>query len=584
MPKRNKVYTYKRVVTVFIIAMFSIVFFEFCVNRIIYNYFRDEIKNTEQIGLVFFTKSLQDKFLYINKVQKNLSEDVDVQKFVYINDELSDYEKSDVINEISDELKKIASLGSSIKECGAYLSPQNIVITNTSYVTKDDQAKIDTIKGYSKNSNVGFSKDGRDLVLYTAHTSNGHENPDLVFYTKFNTEFIVNELYSISKQSQIIFTSRNFDIAISEDMDSEVIEYLKSNQAAGLFYSSDNTEIELNNQRYLITFVPISEFGLYVFSVVKSSMIDSQLQKINLFFFLLLLGSCIIIFAFSRRMRDVIYNPIDKMLTAFERLDKGDLTVVIETEKTDGHEFNILYTNFNYMVMGLKNSLNQTYVQLSNLRKSEFKQLQLQIHPHFLYNCFFNISNLINLNEVQKAKLLTKQLGNYYKYITKDAIPSIRFVTEYEHMCTYIDINKIRYGDRFIPHISPLPEEVKELTVPKIILQPIVENALKYGLDNMIEPMDFYFDVSASQDIMTLTFQDNGQSITDEQICFLNERLNDYKSVDSLSGLLNVNVRLKMQNSNKSGITLFRSEYGGLKVVMRIGCEDFENLQAAFGR
>ena len=116
------------------------------------------------------------------------------------------------------------------------------------------------------------------------------------------------------------------------------------------------------------------------------------------------------------------------------------------------------------------------------MQNIELKQLQSQINPHFLYNSFFNIYRLAKDEDYENLTCFTQYLGSYYQYITRSASDEVSLLDEYNHAKTYCNIQQMRFHNRLELKMAPLPEAFAGYRVPRLIMQPIIENAFEHGL------------------------------------------------------------------------------------------------------
>ncbi|MCX7657034.1 MAG: histidine kinase, partial [Treponemataceae bacterium] len=161
-------------------------------------------------------------------------------------------------------------------------------------------------------------------------------------------------------------------------------------------------------------------------------------------------------------------------------MEEGDLKTRIEYERKD--EFGYLFHSFNRMVDKLDELVNQVYVAKILAQKAELKQLQAQINPHFLYNSFFTLQRTIIGEDIDKAALYAEKLGSYFKYITRNRQEEVALEKEVEHARIFTDIQSMRFSRRIKIEFGCLPEECRDWIVPRLILQPLLENAFEHGL------------------------------------------------------------------------------------------------------
>uniref|UniRef100_UPI00137593B5 sensor histidine kinase n=1 Tax=Paenibacillus luteus TaxID=2545753 RepID=UPI00137593B5 len=170
---------------------------------------------------------------------------------------------------------------------------------------------------------------------------------------------------------------------------------------------------------------------------------------------------------------------------AFKRVEEGNLDLNIRHHKDD--EFGFLYERFNEMLVNLQISIDEVYNQQIHRQNAELKQLQSQINPHFLYNCLFSIIRLIKMQKEDEAVQFTNQLAKYFQFITRNTRDTVPLENEAAHARNYVMLQLTRFSDRVTIDFGDIPEKLKPISVPRLIIQPLVENAFVHGLENVTE-------------------------------------------------------------------------------------------------
>lgn len=183
------------------------------------------------------------------------------------------------------------------------------------------------------------------------------------------------------------------------------------------------------------------------------------------------------------------------------------------------------------------------------LARSELKALQSQINPHFLFNA---INTIVSLTRTQpdNARSLLVHLGNYFRTNIAQEVEEVALYKEIEHINSYIQIEKARFGDK-LEIIYNIPEDI-DCKLPPLLLQPIVENAIKHGVLNKIEGGTVEITAINYKNETKLIVKDNGVGIPKDIMKSLFETKNTKESI----GLSNVNERLKNKYGDKYGLQI----------------------------
>ncbi|SDO05358.1 sensor histidine kinase [Alkalicoccus daliensis] len=267
---------------------------------------------------------------------------------------------------------------------------------------------------------------------------------------------------------------------------------------------------------------------------------------------------------FSQRLLQFIQRFNEGMTEAAE----GNLQVKMEHYKEE--EFQTLGTSFNYMVQELKTTIKQVEEEQQQKQRAEFKVLQHQINPHFLYNTLESVNALASLNKTEEVQHMVTNLGKLLRISLKGPY-EISLAEEIKHVSSYLEIQRVRHSYTFDYEVQMEPE-LKTQHVLKLILQPIVENAIEHGMAstafNVIKIQAFL-----SENSLALRVTDNGPGFPETVLKELNQRtqLTAFEG----HGVLNVHDRIQLYYLKHSGL-LICSEPGLTIVQLRIPLEEKE--------
>nr|WP_240545842.1 sensor histidine kinase [Paenibacillus artemisiicola] len=276
----------------------------------------------------------------------------------------------------------------------------------------------------------------------------------------------------------------------------------------------------------------------------------------------------LIIAVFSTWIYRLIHKPLNKLVFAFRKVEDGYLEPTVLPTGQD--EFRYLFEGFNSMVVKLKELIHKLYEQEIRVKSSELKQLQSQINPHFLYNTYFILHRLAKMDDIENVILFSQYLGEYFQFITRNGAAEIPLEDEVKHGRLYVEIQQIRFSNRIDVEFDELPEGCRQVMVPKLILQPILENAYKYGMERKKD--DGLITVKIRQDdaAIRISVEDNGAGMTDEELGKLQSQLGLQLEGGEITGLRNVHRRLQLQFGKDSGLRLHHGSEGGLRVDVTI--------------
>jgi len=322
-------------------------------------------------------------------------------------------------------------------------------------------------------------------------------------------------------------------------------------------------EISIDGVRYygFSAGLPYGDGRLCFFFSKDQLFQDSEAyQRLYLCFGLIVFAACSL---FLLGSYSLIHKPIQTLVNAFQHINKQDYSIRISgNPKSD---FDYLYQEFNHMVKELETLIEKNYQQQLLLSKAELKQLQAQINPHFLYNSFFLLRRMIEDELYEEAGEMADTLGLYFQYITRNSQDYMPLGKEYHHAMLYCEIQRLRFGDRILIETDPVPEKYSQTLVPKLIIQPILENAFNYGLRNKVEEGVLRVRVEEDAACLVISVEDNGDELTKEGLERIQRRLKETAEGNvrrEMSGILNIQRRLGIYFKEQTPPSMNRTEGG----------------------
>jgi len=263
----------------------------------------------------------------------------------------------------------------------------------------------------------------------------------------------------------------------------------------------------------------------------------------------------------------VIYKPLNKLSRAFRQVEEGNFDLRVHHRRED--DFAEIYERFNHMNERLGELIEQVYMQTIRTQRAELKQLQSQINPHFLYNNLFMIRSLAQLGDMDTIEELASDLGEYFRYLNRTGQQEVPLSMETDHARNYAQLQDLRFSSRIHLNFEPLPEEFAAVTVPRLILQPLIENAYQHGLKDVLSQGELHIGFQRDgQDVIVLV-EDNGPGMTESTVQELNDSLSN-PDVQETTGTINIHRRLRLRYGAPYGLQFSISPLGGLRVAMRI--------------
>ena len=339
-------------------------------------------------------------------------------------------------------------------------------------------------------------------------------------------------------------------------------------------------------KEFLVSYEKIQPYNWTVVISEPKNIVFESLNSFKISFiviiFLSVESTLILCFIISSRITHPLSNlsHATKQITINNVLDENE--TIITPIHSNIQEISELYTSFIDMYSKLRDSSHEILLLKSEETRAKLQATQSLLNPHFLYNSLTNISVMAEENMNNDIVRMCDSLCNYFRYISTSDETIVSLFEEISFTEQYIECMKIRYGNDFIYH-SDINENTKDIFIPKLIVQPFVENAFKYGFS---ASPPWYLKISSNieDEKWIICIEDNGGCLTnDKRIELLSKfyNLDKNKELKSLKiggmGLKNVYIRLKILYGDESIFYIDNSIYG--KTVFIIGGPIYTNKE-----
>ena len=314
---------------------------------------------------------------------------------------------------------------------------------------------------------------------------------------------------------------------------------------------------------YYITIQNIENTGFKQIVVHPKVLSSSTMNRMYLMVGLLAVLSFIVCIIVAQKTTTSFTQPINQMNQAMKQVQEGKLDTSIPVLRND--EFGVLSQNFNVMTQELSNFLEQKIETQRKLADIQIAMMQAQLNPHFLYNTLDTIKWMAKSAKVEPISQLSQKLAR----ILRTSIVKEQFITigeEFQICSDYGEIQNIRFQGKY-QFLFDCPKDLLSYKIPKLIIQPLVENAIIHGL-RMKETGIIKVFASKNNDAIILSVQDNGIGIDDEMMQFINTH--QWKQIDGHIGLYNVDSILRLHYGVNSGLHAQRLKEGGTLIQITL--------------
>ncbi|WP_412181384.1 cache domain-containing protein [Zhenhengia sp.] len=328
---------------------------------------------------------------------------------------------------------------------------------------------------------------------------------------------------------------------------------------ARVMQQEEGSFTEVLGDKRLVTVHSLEQVGWRVVGVSYIGELLVSKQEIIIPLIILTLLALVVAFLISKRIASQTAKPIRELTEHMQEIELGKLGVEIDTQ-SDTEEIQCLTASFKEMVYKIERLIEQVEDNQKKLRKSELKVLQSQINPHFLYNSLDTIIWLGEREECEKVIQMTAALARYFRLSLSKGKEVITIYEEVEHVKHYLQIQKIRYASKLTYTIEVSPDIFDEMIV-KIVLQPLVENALYHGIKDLEE--GGYIRVLGFREgnNIILEVYDNGKGMSHEQIKNILKAPSSTSITKGGVAIKNVHERIQVYFGQDYGLS-YESEYG----------------------
>ena len=561
---------FKKIMAAFLAALLPLMAITWTINEKGADNIRSEITESVLNTTRFYMDSLNKETDRISRYLPNYVMDKDLMEIATTGKDMSSYERGRKILDIQRRLELMKNSSPFIHEAKAYIPLINRTILSNSFETHMDGQEYAAMQENPKRAAEPFIY-WKDRLFITMQYPSTAKRPSYIVGVEISKNKIKETLAQIggTRGGQSVLLNLELGWDIENGADPAMAEQMKSFALHKRAAQSDEgyETVTYDKKPFLVVYQYSTLLNAYSITFIPEETVLGSLQMYRtLFWWACALAVCIVLF-FTYFLLRFIYRPLMKLVHSFRRVQMNRLEPIVIDRGAD--EFGYLYQAFNDTIQSLKTLIEENYEQQIRNQRSELKRLQSQINPHFLYNCFFVLCRLIKSDsQKEKAYQFCLYIGQYFQFITRNAEDEIPLELEAEHSRTYVKMQSICYGER----IQVLFEgDMPDISVPRLILQPIIENAYVHALGNMLQPGELWVHSGHKDGVFSIYVEDNGQSITDEEIELLREKLrHSTNRIEETSGILNVHRRIQLRYGEEYGIEVSRSELGGLQVRLNL--------------
>lgn len=415
---------------------------------------------------------------------------------------------------------------------------------------------------------------------------NTSSNENLIALTRQIIDISSNEitgLLLITIPTDKILNLLNNDIAFNNqilslyDSDGQLIAETNKNPLFNDLYQNTqlittNTEPQIEymykDTSYIVTYNYIQFCDWILINTIKKSDAFNLNTLYMMFFFINLIFFLIMSAILYLFLKNRIFNPIESLA---KNMKSSNLEKNLDTEiiydKDD--EIGFLVNSYNKMKNRINYLININYKNALEHKELELQQLQNQINPHFIYNTLESIHMMAEINDDIETSTMAEYFGEIIRYSMNRRINTVTLKEELKIIDNYIYLQKIRFDQLFTIE-NMVSDELLSCEIIKMIIQPLIENAIYHGLSECSGNGKIIIQGSKVNNNLLLTISDNGIGIPEEKLQDLNDYINDKNHNFNGIALRNINKRLKLNYVENYGLEIFSIEGNGTSMVLTL--------------
>lgn len=558
-------YLFRWLLLVFLLFAFVSVVFNVLTYLREREYYFEIIEEEQQNRINYLSKNMNEELINLKITANMMAEDKQVLELYCKWDFANSFEKNDMLEKIRERLMELDNLNSFVRKSYLYFPDKGIRIDRNGMYSAEDEA----------DPFVGMYLENRLLAM----------NEDKIYVIEAFPRNYLKEIESIDDILSIFVIELNSDqirqeLRFSRMTDQDIL-FLVHPEEDQIYVMTDPVDLDelgklgngnilkINGEKYHLMSSDNNGDFFHLYYLQDQGFLHLIQQKMILSIFLFIVVILLsIIFAFLLFFRK-IFRPLEVLLVdAFGQIKRSNFSYRIPLPGK-GEVFRNLYENFNYMAERIDVLVSRELKQQILINQANFKHLQAQINPHFMYNSYFLLYRLIKKRDIEGSLVVCENLGNFFQYITRDSGDSKSLEEEIRHARSYAVIQAYRFQNKIQIDFPELPEKYGYVEVPRLIVQPLIENVFKYVVGDLDEEEEVQLRVSYEEneeDLLVIV--ENSGSISDEMLKQIQNRIEYPEEGAEVTALVNINSRLNLFFKQKSSLAVSKSSLGGLKIIL----------------
>lgn len=381
---------------------------------------------------------------------------------------------------------------------------------------------------------------------------------DNQYFLEVFNNLIINSNQTLglySSDGQLIFINNSFDVSSTKSVQS----FLNSN------LDKDEREIKTKNDSIYMIYNTIKPVNWKLVVGISGNVLFEEIRKVAKFSIILCIATLPICLLLINYLYSTMIRPLNLLIKKMKKIENGNIGVIIESNRKD--EFGFVFRTFNKMSENIKNLIDTVYKEQIVMKQSEINALQAQINPHFLYNTLESINWKAKIHGDDEVS----EMISAFSYIIEANLnrSNEKFIPVYkeiEYIKSYKFLIQKRFGKKIKFNLD-VDEDTLNNSLPKLLIQPIIENTIYHGLEMKKGGGTVYITIKKENDQLIITVADDGLGIEKNKLLALIEAMSDDKFSEvenfldnSKIGVINVHRRIRLLYGKDYGLKIESQE------------------------
>lgn len=556
-------------VIMLVVAMLAII-----IQQYAFDFYDQEIYKQSSKALSLSSLSIENELKKMEKLTFMLSTDSTIQHYLRsIKSGLSDYDNYVVQLTVKERMVNIGGLDKYVLSAQLYDVNDNEYAVGANSITIY-QDRLDAFKNATavkKGGNTWIAPYSNDKSLIAAREVRSFEQLSLDYLGTLALRIDMNKLFR--------------DLAKGMNSNDAKLVIMKNNEAVYPEASAFSMEslsalpgnegykvIRYEGKQYFVTYIASTYTDWTYYTLIPFDDIFDRVVKVKNTIIIIFAILFIVILLIAVGFANGITEPIERLNAKMKRVQLGNFEYIEEPNERAlaMDEAGQMHRNFRIMIERINELIHENYVKQLTIRDTEFKALQAQINPHFLYNTLESINWSAKLSNQTHISQMVEALGSLLRTSINLKEPLIPLSKELDIINHYVTIQKYRFEERLDFHID-VPDRLLNCSIPKLSLQPLVENAINYGLEQMIDTCKIQIHAYVENELWFISVEDNGPGMEEE---FVTKLLSgQVRTKGSGLGLKNIEDRIKLLYGDAYGLMVESKPNGGTKVKLMLPYE-----------